>query len=313
MNSSQNWLSTSQEVGTNPAHGRILVLIAALMWSTSGFFVKSPWFQDWPGYALAFWRAVFASIVLLPMVKKFEWNWRLVPTTLIFAAMNYTYLSTMAEEESSIAIWLQYVAPVWIVIIGILWLNERVTKLDWVMVGLQMTGVAVILSMSLSGGTAGQYFQWMMVGFTYALVVLSLRWVKDMQAAWVIAINHIVTSLVFLPKVISEGIYPDSVGGWIAIACFGMFQMGIPYCLFAIGLKHIPGHEATGILLLEPVLVPVWVFVAWSHLDDYQSPDSTTLVGATLILSGLVCRYWGEIRQPKPIEVQQTHEAPPEA
>jgi len=43
---------------------------------------------------------------------------------------------------------------------------------------------------------------------------------------------------------------------------------------------------ATGIGLLEPVFVPVWVFLAWGH-----KPAWWTLVGGGLILIGLVVRY----------------------
>lgn len=59
--------------------GRVLILMAAVMWSTSGFFAKAPLFADWPleidgmpvrGPLLAFWRAAFASLVLLPFVRK---------------------------------------------------------------------------------------------------------------------------------------------------------------------------------------------------------------------------------------------------
>ena len=58
---------------------RALVLIASIMWSTSGFFVKSPYFTGWAGPLLAFWRAMFACLVLWPMVRQPSWNWRLVP------------------------------------------------------------------------------------------------------------------------------------------------------------------------------------------------------------------------------------------
>ena len=52
----------------------------------------------------------------------------------------------------------------------------------------------------------------------------------------------------------------DSVGG---TGCLGMLQMGLPYWLFAKSVKQIPGHEATGIVILEPILVPLWVYIAW--------------------------------------------------
>ncbi len=44
--------------------GRLLIVTAAVMWSTSGFFAKAPIFDDWPletrGILLAFWRTFFA-------------------------------------------------------------------------------------------------------------------------------------------------------------------------------------------------------------------------------------------------------------
>ncbi|HZN36276.1 MAG TPA: EamA family transporter, partial [Pirellulaceae bacterium] len=57
---------------------------------------------------------------------------------------------------------------------------------------------------------------------------------------------------------------------------------------FARGLRSIPGHEATGIGLTEPILVPVWVVLAWG-----DRPAWWTLVGGGLILVGLAVRYLG--------------------
>ena len=65
-----------------------------------------------------------------------------------------------------------------------------------------------------------------------------------------------------------------------------MLQMALPYVLFAYSLKRIPGHEATGIGLIEPLLNPVWVFIAWG-----DRPAWWTLVGGGFILLGLAIRY----------------------
>src|SRR5687768_9951412 len=91
---------------------RLLVLTAAVLWSTSGFFAKAPDFAVWRehefgGPALAFWRAVFACVILWPIVRKPQWSWKLVPMTLVFVAMNYCYLTAMAKGTAANAIWLQ--------------------------------------------------------------------------------------------------------------------------------------------------------------------------------------------------------------
>ena len=62
--------------------------------------------------------------------------------------------------------------------------------------------------------------------------------------------------------------------------------MGLPYVFFARGLKSVTSQEATGIGLLEPLLLPVWVYLAWS-----ETPAPWTLVGGGLILASLVLRY----------------------
>jgi drug/metabolite transporter (DMT)-like permease len=67
-----------------------------------------------------------------------------------------------------------------------------------------------------------------------------------------------------------------------------MFQMGLPYILFARGLQRIPGHEATGLNLIEPILVPLWTYLAWN-----ERPAWWTIAGGALILTGLAVRYIG--------------------
>ena len=67
--------------------------------------------------------------------------------------------------------------------------------------------------------------------------------------------------------------------------------MGVPYVIFAQGLRRIASHEASGIGLLEPILVPLWVFWAWHAHPNYTPPTWATLLGASVILIGLLIRY----------------------
>jgi len=76
-------------------------------------------------------------------------------------------------------------------------------------------------------------------------------------------------------------------------------QIGIPYLLFARGVSAVSSHEASGLTLLEPLLVPVWVFVAWHQSPDYTPPAVTTIVGGGLILAGLSFRYLGKTAERK--------------
>ena len=54
------------ETPSSAGLGRRLVLLAAILWSTSGLFAKAPFLEQWPdeqrGLLLAFWRAAFAGL-----------------------------------------------------------------------------------------------------------------------------------------------------------------------------------------------------------------------------------------------------------
>ena len=98
--------------------GRACIVLAALLWSTNGLFVKSHVFDDWSqdvrGTLLAFWRAFFAGMLLLPAVRRLRCDWRLVPMALAFTAMNVTFLQSMTLTTAANAIWLQSTAPLWV-------------------------------------------------------------------------------------------------------------------------------------------------------------------------------------------------------
>ena len=102
--------------------------------------------------------------------------------------------------------------------------------------------------------------------------------------------NHGVTALLLLPYLVFVGVWPSGQQTCVLMA-FGVFQMGLPYWLFARGLQSVPAHEASGIVLLEPVLVPIWVYLAWHNEPSYQPPSWWTLGGGALIMTGLLLRY----------------------
>lgn len=264
---------------------RWLVLIAALLWSTSGFFVKAPHLQGWPGPVLAFWRAAFACLILWPLVRRPQWNWKLIPAAACFAAMNYTYLTAMATGSAANAIWLQCTAPVWVLLVGVFVFKERAIGLDWLLVAFAAAGVAIILYYESRGESLSAVLWGLASGVFYAGVVLSLRQLRDLESAWIVALNHLVTAAVLAPLAFRSTYFPSDMQ-WALLCGLGMLQMGLPYVLFARGLKSIPGHEATGIGLLEPLLVPLWVYLAWGDL-----PAWWTMAGGGLILVALFIRY----------------------
>ncbi|HEV3137158.1 MAG TPA: hypothetical protein VGZ26_04625, partial [Pirellulales bacterium] len=72
--SSSPQVPSAIRLSQHAAVGRLWIVLAAVMWSSSGLFAKAPIFDTWPaetrGVLLAFWRALFAGLLLLPLVRR---------------------------------------------------------------------------------------------------------------------------------------------------------------------------------------------------------------------------------------------------
>lgn len=273
----------------SPTRGRLLVLIAAVMWSSSGLFAKAETFGAWPvesrGILLAFWRALFAGLLLLPFVCAPRWSPKLIPLCALFVVMNLTYLSAMTLSTAANAIWLQSTAPWWVLLVGVAALGEPFPRSQRLPLTIGGLGLAVILWFEAQGQGQIGVLCGLVSGLTYAGVVMSLRALRQVDSVWIVSLALLVTATCTLPYVVYVGVWPSAAQLPI-LAGFGMLQMALPYVLFARGLRSITSQEATVIGLLEPILLPVWVYLAWGEV-----PAPWTLIGGGLILAGLFLQY----------------------
>ncbi|MGD9720445.1 MAG: DMT family transporter [Pirellulales bacterium] len=288
---------TADAAGAATAHtaapsvlaGRWWVVASAVLWSSSGLFAKAPLFDDWPlaerGILLAFWRALFAGVLLIPAVRRPRWDRKLIPLCVAFTAMNVTYLSAMTTTTAANAIWLQSTAPWWVFLVGVIVLREPFAPSERFPLVIGGLGLGIILYFQAQGQARTGILLGLLSGFSYSGVVLSLRALRNQDAVWLVVVCHLAAAAALLPFVAQSGTWPT---GWQlpVLAAFGLFQMALPYVFFARGLRAITSQEATGIGLLEPLLLPLWVYLAWG-----ETPAGSTLVGGGLILTGLALRY----------------------
>ncbi|MGC3971351.1 MAG: DMT family transporter [Pirellulales bacterium] len=271
--------------------GRLLVVGAALFWSTNGLFVKSGVFDSWPaaerGMLLALWRAMFAALVLVPLVRGPRWSWKLLPMCAAFLGMNICFLQSMVWTTAANAIWLQNIAPVWVCLFA-RFVGEPFDRRDLVPLVFSAAGVGLILACELSGtdwsGDAPKgVLLGLLSGLFYAGVIHTLRRLREFDAAWLIVLSLGTTALCLSPLPARWGVWPTTTQ-WITLAAFGAVQMAAPYFLFARGLRKISSQEGAAIGLLEPLLVPLWV---WGT----EQPRWWTMAGGGLIFIGLAWRY----------------------
>ncbi|MBI4575893.1 MAG: EamA family transporter [Planctomycetes bacterium] len=274
--------------------GRFLVAAAAVLWSTSGLFVKSPAVvaiggPEVRGPVVACTRVLVAALVLAPLVRRAGVRWRpgLVPLAASFAVMNLLFVSAMTMADAGDVIFLQYTAPLWVALVGVWWLREPLARSDLVALAAGLAGVAAIGWGALPSGRWAGALLALGSGVGYAGVVLGLRVLRDEDATWLVALCMAASGLVLVPWVLARGVLPG-VSAWAWVAGLGALQMALPYVLFARGLRTVPAQEAALLTLVEPVLNPLWVRLAWG-----EPVAAHTWAGGGLILGGLVLRYWG--------------------
>ena len=266
--------------------GRWLLVAAAVLWSTTSLFVKVEALRDIPGPTLAALRALFAAVCLVPFVRVSSVRWRvgLLPMATAFAAMNVLFLTAMTLTTAAAAVFLQYTATPWSFLLGLVILGETWRRGNVVAVGLAMAGIAIIIATTDGQSSLGNLLA-VASGLAFAVVIISLRHLRKESPVFLVLVNQAASCLVLLPWL---AWHPPSLSldQWLLLAAFGIVQMSIPYLLFARGLKSVPAQEAALIVLLEPVLTPVWV-----GLLGWEFAPATTWVGGALIVGGLLLRY----------------------
>ncbi len=272
------------------AQGRWLLLATAVLWSLSGVVAKG--LTPLSGPEIAFYRSLFAGLALLPFVPRSRRTFRpvMIPMTLTFGVMVGLYLSSMARTTAANAILLQYSATFWTVPLGLLLLKESPDTRDRLPIGLATIGIAIIVILGRNG-TRGEGLGiafGLASGFGYAVVIVCMRGLRDLDAVWVSAVNNLGGAIVLgvLTWILLGPIQVPSTRQMGVLVVFGIVQMAIPYALFAKGLKTVGPAEASLITLVEPLLATLWVFLVHG-----EKPAPATLVGGVFLLAGVLARY----------------------
>ena len=262
---------------------RLSLLFAAVLWSLAGIFIK---FLSLPPLTIVFYRSLFASLFFAFFVRR---SIAVPRVALLVSAIAYTaaisaFVSANKITTAANAIALQYTAPMFVFMIVHFLFGEKITGASWISLVLGMLGIAVICIGSAGQPDAAGVMIALLSGLLFSIYMVSLRFLKEFNPGTLTFLNNLVCCLILLPLVGSE-LSLSLKEGWI-VAVMGVVQLGIPYWLFSKGLEQISVQEASLIVLIEPVLNPIWVALIVGEL-----PSGATLVGGLCIVGSLAFRY----------------------
>jgi drug/metabolite transporter (DMT)-like permease len=200
-------------------------------------------------------------------------------------------------------IYLQSTAPLYVLLLAPWLLKEPVRPGDVrfmlaVGLGLMLFFVGVDQPRVTAPDPAAGNLLAVISGFFWALTVCGLRWLtarpgRGLPIAAVTS-GNLTAFLVTLPFALPLGAH--SLAEWSVVVYLGVFQIALAYVLVANAIAHIPALEASMILLIEPVLNPVW---AW--LLQGEVPGIWALIGGAIILGATTARSWAERRVEIPV------------
>src|SRR5258707_9971547 len=120
----------------------LLVLGAAILWSTGGLFIKA---TSLSAIELSFGRSLLAAITIAIVTRRegFGLNRVSAITSILYAALLLLFVLATKLTTAANAIFLQYTAPVYVLILEPLFYKERFRRRDLITVAACVGGMAL--------------------------------------------------------------------------------------------------------------------------------------------------------------------------
>jgi drug/metabolite transporter (DMT)-like permease len=269
--------------------GVCMLFAAATLWSLSGVVVKV---VQVPSLTFTMWRSIGAALLMLALVRFSKGRvpanrWMLfsvVANTLVVSLL----ITAMTLSTAAAGILLQYTGPVFCALLAWVFQGRKIGAGTAAALAIATAGVAIML---VGGGAPGGWVgptAGLLSGLAFGAFILVLerldRTVDNNSNPFaVVCLNNLGTAILILPVTLYLGqawAEPWKIG---LVVLTGMVQLAVPYVLFQLALRRVSPVEASLLILAEPVLNPVWVWLATG-----EQPGWATFAGGAAILLALV-------------------------
>ena len=262
----------------------MFVLAAALLWSTGGLFIK---WTSLSGLELSFYRAFFAlfTVALVTRREGFGLNGLTAAAAILYAVLVILFVMATKQTTAANAIFLQYTAPVYMLILEPIVYKEKFRGRDLITVLVCIGGMALFFVGQLRPQDVSGNVMALTSGFFFALYFLLLRHPKarEVNRASSVIYGNLLCVLICAPWGVAA---LSSIGrhDLLSVVYLGVIQLGVSYVLFTLGMaRGVRSVDAGIICYIEPVLNPVWVFLVLA-----ERPSRWALMGGAIIITAVI-------------------------
>jgi drug/metabolite transporter (DMT)-like permease len=254
--------------------GPLLIAMTATLWSTAGVLIK---LVPWDAMTIVGLRSFFAAVVMAIYMRRprISFSKPVVLGGLSLSATMVLFIFANKMTTAANAIVLQYTAPIFVILLSALMLRQRPRALDIGAVAVVFAGVTLFFIDQLRADALVGNILAFISGITFAGVFIANRMpgAKPEEAMLFAYLINIVVCAPFIATNVP----------WLVITAMGLFQLGLAYVLFSIGIKSTPPLTASLIAVLEPLLSPLWVMLATG-----EKPGAYAIMGGAVVLVAVV-------------------------
>ncbi len=268
----------------------LYVVIAVLLWSSGGLLIKM---TSVSGYEANLGRCFFAAITIA-LLTKFKAlkadGFTILAAIFYVGALSFFAVANKMTTAAN-AIFLQYTAPIYILIFAPIVLKEKFRFSDLLTVIVCIFGMTLFFIDSAPNANLSSESQFignilgLCSGVSLGGYILLLRHPKalNQNPASSVFYGNILAIFVMLPFVIAKpSVWTDK--DIFAVVILGVFQIGLAYYLFTYGVTHgVRSLDASIIGFIEPLLNPVWVF-----LFIAEKPSNWAILGGLIIIAAVI-------------------------
>ena len=260
----------------------LLMVVTAAMWSIGGIFIK---LVSWNPLMIAGMRSMISAMVLggYMVYKRIPFKFCKASMGAAIGLSCSAMLFVMANKLTAAAnaVVLQYSAPVFILIITAFLLHKRLEKREIIAVALTLCGIVLFFFDQLSPGNVLGNILGILAGVFLAIMFVSMGEGGDDDSIRMsgILMAHLIAAVIGMPvgTVLTESVTGMEI---LYVVILGVFQLGIPYVLYAIASRDCPPLACSLIGMLEPLLNPVWVAIF-----VHEMPGTFAFIGGAVIIA----------------------------
>jgi drug/metabolite transporter (DMT)-like permease len=211
---------------------------------------------------------------------------------LFLAVSSGTFMLALNHTTVANVLFMQAAAPMMAALLGWWLLSEPVSARTWAGMAVAAVGVSLMVLGSVSGGPLAFVLPFVMTA-SFAAVIVIARHRREVSLMPATCASQVLLVVLVTPFA-SFGAATQA--DWTILAALGICQIGLGLALLTVAARLIPPAEVALISLLELVLGPLWVWLAYDEV-----PAATTLAGGAIVAAAVVLQATADVRAaPRP-------------